>query len=141
MLKIKNVKPMANRVITTMNKYDIDVKNGQLIDVTKLKGTVKDFQTVVAVGPMVHNINVGDTVLINPSAYGKPKQVRDQGNGSVAQMSEGYHVEMEYNFPTIVLNGVDHLFITDRDIDCVCEIEECDDPSPIIEAPAIQIYN
>jgi len=137
MIKMTNVRPLANKVITTMDKYDIDLKHGELVDVNKLKGTVKEYQTVVAVGPMVHYINVGDTVLVNPAAYGKPKHVRDQGNGSIAQNTEGYHVEMEYHFPTIMIDGVEHLFITDRDIDVVCNIEEV--PDPIIQAPTIQI--
>ena len=137
MIKMTNVRPLANKVITTMDKYDIDLKHGELVDVNKLKGTVKEYQTVVAVGPMVHYINVGDTVLVNPAAYGKPKHVRDQGNGSIAQNTEGYHVEMEYHFPTIMIDGVEHLFITDRDIDVVCDIEEV--PDPIIQAPTIQI--
>ena len=128
-----NVKPLANKLITTMDKYDFDVKNGELIDASKLKGTIKEFQKVIAVGPMVHNIEVGDTVIVNPAAYGRPKHVKDQGNGSIAQNTEGYHVEMEYHFPTIMINGVEHLFITDRDIDCVCTIEEVED-SKIIKA-------
>lgn len=137
MIKMTNVRPLANKVITTMDKYDIDLKHGELVDVNKLKGTVKEYQTVVAIGPMVHYINVGDTVLVNPAAYGKPKHVRDQGNGSIAQNTEGYHVEMEYHFPTIMIDGVEHLFITDRDIDVVCDIEEV--PDTIIQAPTIQI--
>lgn len=137
MIKMTNVRPLANKVITTMDKYDIDIKSGQLIDVSKIKGTVKEFQTVIAVGPMVHNINVGDTVLINPTAYGKPKQVRDRDGGSLAQDAEGYHVEMEYHFPTIMIDGVEHLFITDRDIDCICDIEEVDDTIIKVESPLI----
>lgn len=113
-----------------MDKYDIDVKSGDIVDVKKLRGTVKEFQKVVAVGPMVHNISVGDTVLVNPSAYGHPKHVKDQGNGSIAQNAEGYHVEMEYVFPTINVNGVEHLFISDRDIDAVCVI--VDEPDTIL---------
>lgn len=126
-IKISNVRPLANKVITTMDKYDIDIKHGDLIDISKVRGTIKEYQKVIAVGPMVHNIKEGDTVLINPAAYGRPKQVKDRNNGSLAQDVEGYHVEMEYNFPTIQLNGVDHLFITDRDIDCVCDVEEVND--------------
>ena len=137
MIKIKNVRPLSNRVITTMDKYDIDIKHGEVIDPTKLKGTIKEYQTVVAVGPMVHNIKPGDVVLINPTAYGKPKQVKDQGNGSVAQMSEGYHVEMEYNFPTIKIDNVEHLFIADRDIDCICDVEEVPDTILNVERPII----
>ena len=120
-----------------MDKYDVDVKNGEIVDINKIKGTVKEYQKVVAVGPMVHNINVGDTVIVNPSAYGHPKHVKDQGNGSIAQNTEGYHVEMEYRFPTIMIDGVEHLFITDRDIDCTCEIEEVEDPIIKVESPLI----
>lgn len=116
-----------------MDRYDIDVKAGELVDITKLKNTVKEYQTVVAVGPMVKYINVGDTVLINPTAYGHPKHVKDQGGGSITENVEGYHVEMEYNFPTITIDGVEHLFISDRDVDCICDVEEVSDPSPIIK--------
>ena len=137
MIKMTNVRPLANRVITTMDKYDIDLKHGEIIDASKLRGTVKEFQKVVAVGPMVHYINVGDTVLVNPSAYGKPKHVKDQGGGSIAQNAEGYHVEMEYHFPTIMIDGVEHLFITDRDIDVVCDIEEVPDNPVIVNSPII----
>lgn len=137
MIKMTNIRPLANKVITTMDKYDIDLKHGEIIDANKLKGTIKEFQKVVAIGPMVHYINVGDTVLVNPAAYGKPKHVKDQGDGSIAQNTEGYHVEMEYHFPTIMIDGVEHLFITDRDIDVICEIEEVEDKKIITESPLI----
>ena len=121
-----------------MDKYDIDIKAGSLIDVKKLRGTIKEYQTVVAIGPMVHNINVGDTVFINPTAYGHPKQVKDAAqDSSVAGLTESHHVEMEYNFPTVTIDGVDHLFITDRDIDFIADIEEVDDAIIKAERPLI----
>ena len=74
MVIIKKIKPMFNGVITTINKYKSDVKltGTSLIDSTKA-GSVKEYQTVVSVGPMVRDIKVGDIVYINPSRYAVKK--------------------------------------------------------------------
>ena len=51
---IKKVKPMFNGIVTTLNRYGNDqkIKGTDLIDSTKV-GAVKEYQTVVSIGPMV----------------------------------------------------------------------------------------
>lgn len=67
--KIKKIKPMFNGLITTMERYGQEyLKGTTMIDPTKT-GTVKEYQKVVAVGPHVKGIEVGDTVFINPKRY------------------------------------------------------------------------
>ena len=59
---IKKVRPMFNNMVVTLNKYPTDLTtNGGIIDSTRA-GSVKEYQTVVAVGPMVRGIEVGDIV-------------------------------------------------------------------------------
>ena len=67
---IKKIKPLFNGLITTMNKYqgDIKIKGTDLTDPTK-SGAVKEYQKVIAVGSMVRDIKPGDTVFINPKRY------------------------------------------------------------------------
>ena len=67
---IKKVKPLFNMLITTCNKYDSEQKivGTELIDTTKAD-TVKEYQTVIAVGPSVRGIEVGDIVVKNIMGY------------------------------------------------------------------------
>ena len=68
MLKIKKIRPMFTSLITTMDKYEQDVKIGGLIDTTRQQGGLKEYQKVLAVGNSVRDIKVGDVVCVNPAA-------------------------------------------------------------------------
>ena len=70
-IKIKKLKPIFDTVITTLDIYEDDVvQNGIVISPA---GAVKQYQTVLAVGEFVKNINVGDLVMINFSRFIKRK--------------------------------------------------------------------
>ena len=60
MLKVKKIKPMFTALITTMDKYEKDVKIGGLIDTARQQGGLKEYQKVLAVGSSVRNIKVGN---------------------------------------------------------------------------------
>ena len=71
---------MANYLVTTKDEYtEEDVKRGGLM--MKTVGSLKEYQKVVAVGPMVRGIQVGDLVCINPKRYAqykhKPGSLKD----------------------------------------------------------------
>ena len=69
MLKIKKIKPVANHIVTTMEFYtEEEAMVGGLYSSAKLN-TIKEYQKVLAIGPYVKDINVGDIVRINPSRY------------------------------------------------------------------------
>ena len=71
-INIKKIRPMFNQVITTMDKYsDEELNDGEIIDVHKVNNPIKEYQKVIAKGPMVKNIEVGDLVMVNPKRYGK----------------------------------------------------------------------
>ena len=118
---IKKVKPTFNGLITTMNKYDSEVKarGSNLIDASKAN-TVKEYQTVVAIGPMVRGIEVGDTVFINPKRYA----VMKHKEGSLKDGVITDNPVIEYKFDVVKINDEDHLLLQDRDIMYVFEGEE-----------------
>lgn len=128
MLKIKKIKPMFTHLITTTDKYEEDVvTSGGLITVNRQKGSVKEYQRVVAVGSMVKDIKVGDLVLINPKNY----RVLKHEKGS---MKDGVITDnpiVGYNIPTVEINGEQFMYLDDRDIEYVIEdYEEVEDPKP-----------
>lgn len=117
-LNIKKIRPMFNQVITTMNKYsDDEMKTGSIIDVSKVNNPIKEYQKVVAVGPMVKNIEVGDIVMINPKRYGKVRHKE----GSLKDGIITDNPVVSYNFNVIELNHTPFLLLLDQDIDFIIE--------------------
>lgn len=116
MLNIIKIRPMANYLVTTKDEYtEDDVKKGGLM--LKTVGSLKEYQKVVAVGPMVRGIQVGDLVCINPKRYAqykhKPGSLKD---GVITD-----NPVVSYNFNVIELDHISHLLLTDQDIDFVIE--------------------
>lgn len=110
---------MANYLVTTKEEYtEDDVKKGGLI--TKMIGSLKEYQKVVAIGPMVRGIQVGDLVCINPKRYAKYKHQP----GSLKDGVITDNPVVAYNFNVIELNHVSHLLLTDQDIDFIIEESE-----------------
>ena len=119
MLNIKKIRPMANYLVTTKEEYtEDDVRKGGLI--TKMIGSLKEYQKVVAIGPMVRGIQVGDLVCINPKRYAKYKHQP----GSLKDGVITDNPVVAYNFNVIELNHVSHLLLTDQDIDFIIEESE-----------------
>ena len=135
MLNIKKIKPMANYLVTTKEEYtDEDVKKGGLI--VKVKGALKEYQTVVAVGPLVRGIQVGDLVCINPRRYAKYKH----NPGSLKDGVITDNPVVSYNFNVIELDHIPHLLLTDQDIDFVIDDwEEEKEPDSNIIIPERKI--
>lgn len=119
MLNIKKIRPMANYLVTTKEEYtEDDVRKSGLI--TKMVGSLKEYQKVVAIGPMVRGIQVGDIVCINPKRYAKYKHQP----GSLKDGIVTDNPVVAYNFNVIELDHVSHLLLTDQDIDFVIEESE-----------------
>ena len=122
MLHIKKIKPLFTSVITTGDKFEKDLTEGGII--MARKGDLKLWQKVIAVGPMVRGIEVGDMVMIDAANYAVRKYSKDSiQNDLDNNPSLGYH----FNWVTIDNEKgepVDHLLLTDRDILYVFEGEE-----------------
>lgn len=117
MLKLKKIKPMFTSLITTMNTYEEDVFIGNIIDVNRRKGNLKEYQTVISVGESVRGIKVGDKVWINPTRYA----VKKHQDGSLKDGIITDNPVISYNFDVIELDGKQCLMLQDRDIDFVIE--------------------
>lgn len=128
MLKIKKIKPMFTSLITTMNKYEHDVKTvGGLIDTTRQQGGLKEYQTVLAVGTSVRDIKVGDLVCVNPTRFA----VKKHQPGTLKDGIVTDNPVTTYNFDVVEMDGKQCLLLQDRDIDFIIEeFEEVPDPTP-----------
>lgn len=121
MLKIKSIKPMFDSLITTMNKYEEDsFENGVIV---KQAGSLKEYQKVIAVGPAVRNIEVGDMVMINPTRYAKMKH----NEGSLKNGVITDNPVIGYEFKTVTINDEECLYLQSTDIMYSFEGEEIED--------------
>ena len=132
MLKVRKIRPMFTSLITTMDKYEKDVKIGGLIDTTRQQGGLKEYQKVLAVGNSVRDIKVGDIVCVNPARFA----VRKHQAGSLKDGVVTDNLVTTYNFDVVEMDGKQCLLLQDRDIDFI--IEEWEDvpdpaPSPLIK--------
>lgn len=136
MLKIKKIRPMFTSLITTMDKYEKDkLTDGGLIDTAKQQGTLKEYQTVLAIGDSVRGIKVGDLVCVNPARFA----VRKHEKGSMRDGIVTDNPVITYNFDVVEMDDKQCLLLQDRDIEYVIEdFEEVPDPTP---SPLIQSDN
>lgn len=112
MLKVHDIRPVFNRVLTTANKYkEQQYTEGGLIDGTHLEGTAKEYQTVIKVGSAVREVKPGDVVLIDPTRYIKRRYSKDS-----IQNDLDNNPIISIEIPTVEMDGVDYFMIDDRDI-------------------------
>jgi hypothetical protein len=128
MLKIKKIRPMFTSIVTTMDKYEEDgYTTSGLVDTTKQKGSLKEYQKVLCVGSSVRDIKEGDLVCINPSRFA----VKKHREGSLKDGVITDNPIVTYNFDIIEMNDTQCLLLQDRDIDFVIEdYEEIPNPTP-----------
>ena len=131
MLKVKKIKPMFTALITTMDKYEQDMMVGDLIDIHRKEGSLKEYQRVLAVGSSVRDIKVGDLVWVNPTRFG----VKKHKEGSLKDGVITDNPIIAYNFDVVEIDGKQCLLLQDSDIDFIIEEWEeiPDNPSPIIQ--------
>ena len=137
MIRVKKLRPMFTALLTTMDLYDEDtVRAGGIIDPTKQKGTVKEYQKVVAVGDSVRGIKVGDLVCIDATRFA----VRKHKDNSIKTDIEGGNPVLEYRFDIVEMDGKNYMLLQDRDIQFIIdEYEEIEEPkkSSLVQPPAI----
>ena len=125
MLHITKIKPRANYMLVTADTFDKDMIEKEVI-VAK-KGDLKLWQSVLAIGPMIRNIEIGDKVMINPMKYA----VRKYNQNSVQNDLDNNPV-LSYNFPFETIedsegNPQECLYISDDAVKYAFEGEEKDD--------------
>lgn len=137
MLVIKKIQPMYTKILTTMCKYEEDeMTAGGLIDSTKTQGTLKEYQTVIAVGNSVRNVKVGDLVCINPDRYA----VKKHEAGSLKDGVITDNPVIKYNFNIMDLEGVPHLLLDENDVSfIITDYEEVKEQKSDLYVPKTQI--
>jgi hypothetical protein len=125
---------MFTAVVTTTDKYEGDVyTESGLIDTSKTKVGLKEYQRVVAVGSNVRDIKVGDLVCINPKRFAIPKH----NEGSLKNGVVSDNMTIQYNFDIIEIDDNQCLLLQDRDIDFIIEeYEEIEEPTTTLVMPA-----
>lgn len=96
MIVVKKIRPIFTDVYTTaemLEEKDMYTSSG-LIDPTKQRKTIKEFQRVIAVGPHVNGINVGDLVCVNPTRFGKPYQKKNSMNAATEEYETMVHINL-----------------------------------------------
>ena len=119
-MNIKKVTPLFTSLVTTMDKYvdEVFIGESEILDTTKSTASLKEYQTVVAIGSAVRSVKVGDLVCINPKRFEIKKQVK---NSLREDMEEYSNAVVGYNFNVILLNNVEHLLISENDIDFIID--------------------
>lgn len=119
--KIKRIRPLTNQVLTTANKYsDTELKqNGLILDIKKSEGNYKLYQKVIAVGPMVRNVKVGDWIMINPIPFIRVEHPEDEDSlRGVTKVRNTYN-KME--FPIIEINSKEYMLLHENNAEYVLE--------------------
>lgn len=126
-MKINKIKPLFNRILVTADKYEDDIIENGIIRTTK--GTLKEYQKVLAVGSTVRDIKEGDLVLINPIRYA----VKKHREGSLKDGVITDNPVVSYNFNLVEVGDKINILLYDSDIDYIIEDYEEDKPSMIIK--------
>lgn len=116
MIELLKIKPMFNRIVTTMNAYEEDQYINGIIDTSRQKGSLKEYQTVISVGNTVRDIKEGDVVCIDPTRYMVTKHRDKSIQGAISD-----EVVVGYKFNIIKINGEDCLMLYDQDITFIVE--------------------
>lgn len=114
MLHIKSIKPMFTSLVTTAERFNEDMYEGAVL-IAK-KGDLKLWQKVIAKGPSVRDIEVGDMVMINVGNYARKKYDK---NSLQNDIDNNPTISYEFNWVTLddeKGNPKDCLLLNDRDI-------------------------
>ena len=138
MIKIKKLKPLFTGVLTTGDKYEKDFIKGGIV-IAK-EGDLKLYQTVLAIGSSVRELNVGDKVMIDPIAYAQMKY----DPNSVKNDFDMTKV-VKWNLPRVMVENeegeeMDCLLLNERDIKFVYEGEEKESESILVYSNQNKIH-
>lgn len=139
MLHIKDIKPRYTQVLTTGDKYDEDMKSGGVI--VAYKDSLKLYQKVIAVGNMVKDIEPGDTVMLDYSAY---EVKRYDKNSLQNDLDNNKTIRLELPWVTMddeSGNPQSYLLMDDRDIKFKCSVEETNESIIVPDTPKLILNN
>lgn len=119
MLKLKRIKPIGSQILISGNEYlEDDYNEAGLIEGNHKKGSLKTFQTVLAVGDDVRFVKVGDVVEINFYKYA----VFKEDPNSIKAMADNPIVGFRLNW--VSLEDGDCIIVDQRDVQYIIEDSE-----------------
>ena len=121
---------MFTDLVITADRFDHDVLEEGILMASK--GDLKSYQTVIAIGDSVRNINVGDKVMVNFEVFAEHKIPVN----SVKKNMDVNDPVVRYNIPWVNMvdkdgNNQVYIRIPDRAVEFVFEGEEVDAPDII----------
>lgn len=131
MLKITKIKPMFTDLVITADRFESDIiDNGILV---ASKGDLKSYQTVIAAGAAVRDIEVGDKVMVNFEMFAEHKIPAN----SVKKDMDVDDPIVRYNIPWVNMadeNGEEKVYIRIpvNAVEFVFEGEEVEEDMPEI---------
>ena len=133
---LKKIKPLFTKIVTTADKYIEDNKVGAIVDSSKLAGTMKPYQTVIAIGSNSAGIKEGDIVMINPSRFA----VKKYKEGSLKDGVIKENPIIEFRFPIITMEDGDRLLLDTSDIEFIIEDYTVEEKTVTEKAAEAGIY-
>lgn len=140
-VKILEIKPLFNQLIVTKNVYTLEEAMKAGIH-TGMANKLKEYQQVLAVGPTVRGIEVGDYVFINPARYAVIEHKEGSKDIESNVIRDNMHATV--NIPTHTIykkdeNGHEYsmevMCIFDNDVHlCVPKLEEFNEAPTIVPA-------
>lgn len=132
MLKITKIKPMFTDLVITADRFDKDIVDKGIVMANK--GDLKSYQTVIAIGNAVREINVGDKVMVNFETFAEHRIPV----GSVKKDMDVDDPVVRYNIPWVTMtdeqgNDQTYIRIPVNAIEFVFEGEEVENKSEIFE--------
>lgn len=120
-MNVKKIKPLFTKFVCTADKYiEAEAMQGGIIDTSKMKTGLREYQKVVAVGTACRSLEEGMIVCINPDRYAQ----RQFSPNSVKNDLMTNQVT-RYNFPMVTMDGIDYLLLDEADVEfIVLEFEE-----------------
>lgn len=128
-------------MITTANRYMKDDYNGSaIVEKGHFKGDVKQYQTVIAVGKMVRELEVGMQVMLDFEPYRKRKVPVN----SIKEKMDVDNPIVEERLPLFEMdngdgNPTEFLMMDEKNVVFPFEGEEVEDPEPNLIVPSKKI--
>ena len=139
MIKVtKMIEPMFNRIVTTHKKYSREEAQTVGGIFTNMEGKTMEYQRVLAIGPAVKDVKVGDLVCIDPSRYAQ--LLHKEGLTNIDKKITSDDMRMAAIFPleTIYTKNADGTVTSETvmvlyESDVMYTIPEYEDFHPVIE--------
>lgn len=141
MLHIKRIIPRYTQIVTTADRYEKDDYNGSpIVEKGHFKGDVKQYQTVIATGKTVREIEVGMKVMLDFEPYRK----RKVPTNSIKEKMDVDNPIIEEHLPIFEMDNeegetTEFLMMDEKNVVFPFEGEEIEDEEPAIIVPQKKI--